>query len=137
MRMVAGVQPVPLPTLPDFSSAARKACLRNGSSPASRSQATALRPLTPPASFATTSVSRSAIGFPDKIVGVNLCLRSLLGRSDGPAVDRHALANPCDPRLCKGRALNRDEIGIGEPQRGASLYRREPVADHQPSPDFR
>ena len=91
------VEPVPLPTLPDSSSAERKAWLMNGSSPESLSQAWLLRPLTPDASLAITSDSRSAIGFPDKGIGVNLRLHALLGHSDCPAVDRHPLSFAGDP----------------------------------------
>src|SRR5947209_526433 len=67
MRMGAGVQPVPRPTLFDSSRADRNAWLTNGSPPARRSQALAFRFETPEAILATISDSRSAMvsaGYP-------------------------------------------------------------------------
>src|SRR5687767_15389009 len=97
MVIGAGVQTVPGPTLPDSSSAARNAWLTNGSPPARRSQAAASICATPGARRAISSVSRSAIGFPDERVGVNPGLLALGGVTDGPAVDRHGLAGAGDP----------------------------------------
>src|SRR5436305_10387723 len=67
MRMGAGVQPVPRPTLFDSSTADRNAWLTNGSPPARRSQALAFRFETPEAILAMMSDSRSAMlsaGYP-------------------------------------------------------------------------
>src|SRR6476661_10455590 len=111
--MGAGVQPVPGPTLPESSSAARKAWLRNGSPLTSRSQAKAFRPETPDAIFAMTSVSRSAIAFPDEGVGMNRGLRALFRGADRPAVDGHVLAKACDPRLTERGAVDGNELGVG------------------------
>src|SRR5687768_15428796 len=126
MMIGAGVQPVPGPTLPDSSSAARNAWLRNGSPPASRSQTAGSMWATPGARRAISSVSRSAIGFPDKSVGVNPRLLALRGVADRPAVDRYSLAGAGDPSAAKRSPVDREEIRRRELQRQPPLQRRSP-----------
>src|SRR4051794_9734540 len=96
--MGAGDQPDPAPTLAESSSAERKAWLRKGSPHANASHCTAGTSETPRASRARTSLSRSAIGFPNERIGLNLGLRALLRSPDRPAVHRNTLARTLDPR---------------------------------------
>src|SRR4051794_10582453 len=113
----AGVQPVPGPTLPESSSAERKAWLRNGSPAASGSHDRAYRRETPDAILARTSVSRSAIAFPDDGIGLNRALRPLFGRVDRPAVNRQSVAELCDPWLSERGTVHGNELRIGNPKR--------------------
>src|SRR3954471_11138224 len=119
-RIGAGVQPVPGPTLPESSSADRKAWLTKGSPPARRSQAPALRPDTPEAILAMTSDSWSAIGFPDERIGMNRRLRALRQRADRPAIDRHPAASLRFPLFTELVFIHGNELGIGEPHRQPS-----------------
>src|SRR6476661_3803462 len=132
--MGAGVQPVPGPTLPESSSAARKAWLRNGSPLTSRSQAKAFRPETPDAIFAMTSVSRSAIAFPNEGVGMNRALRALFRGADRPAVDGHALAEARNPGLAERCPVNGEEIPLCKPECHASPEWRSVVPDDDSAP---
>src|SRR5690242_8643852 len=109
IRIGEGVQPVPVPTLPESSSAERNAWLRKGSPALNRSQAAALSPETPDAILAKISGSRSAIGFPDGRVGMNRRLRAPGCAPHGPAVNGHALAKLRDPRPAEGMRLHRDK----------------------------
>src|SRR5687767_676812 len=135
MTIGAGVQPVPGPTLPEVSSAARNAWLRNGSLPASRSHATASMSATPGAMRAISSDSWSAIGFPYQRVGVNPRLLALRGVTDRPAVDRHPLPDGRDPRLTQRGAIDREEVGRGQPQFEPAPERRLGMSHHQAAPN--
>src|SRR6185369_15658069 len=123
MRIGAGVQPVPGPTLPESSRADRNAWLTNGSSPASRSQARALSPATPDATLATNSDSRSAIAFPNERIGLNLGLPALLGSPDRPAINGHLLPGALDPRLAERRAFDGEELRRCKHDREAAANR--------------
>src|SRR3954468_2951811 len=135
MRIGAGDQPVPGPTLPESSSADRKAWLRKGSPPASESQAAGSSAETPDPIRARTSDSRSAIGFPDECIGMNRALRALLWGADGPAVDRHPAARPLAPRLAERSAIHGEEVRLGKPQGYSALEGGQIVADDQPAPN--
>src|SRR4051794_18465905 len=135
--MGAGVQPVPGPTLHESSSTDRKAWLTNGSSAPSRSQARPLSPETPEAILAMTSDSRSAIGFPDESVGLNLGLRALLRGADRPAVNGHSAADARNPRLAERGCFDGDELGIRKPHGDTTPRRRQGGADPAPAPNVR
>src|SRR4051794_40025524 len=135
--MGAGVQPVPGPTLHESSSTDRKAWLTNGSSAPSRSQARPLSPETPEAILAMTSDSRSAIGFPDEGVGLNLGLRALLRGADRPGVDGHSAAEARNPGLAERGRFDGDELGIRKPHGDTTPRAPQAVADNQPAPDVR
>src|SRR5688572_14158439 len=134
----AGVQPVPSPTLPDSSSAVRRAWLRKGSaSPASESHWPPSSAAMPGAMRAITWDSRSAIIFPNSGVGVNLGLPPLAGAAHGPTVDRHPPARALDPRLAERGDLDGNEVWVRQPHRPGAFPRAEVIFDDEAPPYVR
>src|SRR6185503_3901274 len=81
--------------------------------------------------LARISPSWSAIALPDERVGLNLRLRALLLRADGPAIDRPSLPQARNPWLRQRGPVNREEGGIGEPDSSPAAEGGEAVPNDQ------